>query len=289
MKCIVCATATQAGLFPWHATCPSCHYELADFAVTINQPQAHELVNEDDREAALKHLRADNFTTILGHIGRLASPTARTLLDVGSAHGWFLDQARAHFDVLGIEPDTAVGEKAVARGQKVRMGYFPNALRDGERFDIIVFNDVIEHIPDIQSALQACRARLHEGGLLVLNLPSSRGFFYRLSKLLAVCRVSGPFERMWQKGLPSPHVHYFNERNLNTLVSRHGFTQIATFELAALRLKGLKQRLRFVGKVNPLVVHAQYLALAAAVPVLALWPSDILVSVFRKPALTPGS
>ncbi|MBB3121319.1 class I SAM-dependent methyltransferase [Pseudoduganella violacea] len=227
-------------------------------------------------------MRAENFRIIVDRVSRLAPQSAARLLDVGSAHGWFLEQASSRFEVLGIEPDQVVGERAAARGLPVRLGYFPDVLERDERFDVIVFNDVIEHIPDIGSALDACHARLNPGGLLVLNLPSSRGVFYRLSKLFARFNLRGPFERMWQKDLPSPHVHYFNEANLRALVGRHGFEEKQGFELASLKASGLLERLRFTGGVHPAVLYAQYIVLRCVIPFLNLLPSDIVVGIYRR-------
>lgn len=282
MNCVVCGSAMRAGLQPWHADCPSCGCENAALTPTINDERTHARVDERDREIALKALRQDNFAAILATIVELSEAGATRLLDVGSAHGWFLDQARERFDVLGIEPDDAIGVPAAARGLPVRPGYFPDALHDGERFDVVVFNDVIEHIPGIDAALDACRERLHVNGLLVLNLPSSAGVFYRLSKLFARLGWTGPFERMWQKGLPSPHVHYFDEANLGRLVTRHGFERVAAFTLPSLRTEGLMERLRFTGGTSRPVLCAQYLVLTCAIPLLRLLPSDIMVGVFRR-------
>ncbi|WP_229493447.1 class I SAM-dependent methyltransferase [Massilia arenae] len=241
-------------------------------------------VDEAEREAGLKALRLENFRTIVAWARRHVSVSRPRLLDVGSAHGWFLETAREQFDVLGVEPDAVVGARAAARGLPVRSGYFPDVLREGERFDVIVFNDVIEHIPDIRSALAACHARLHDGGILILNLPNSRGFFYRLSKLIARLGWRGPFERLWQKDLPSPHVHYFNPRNLQQLVVGQGFELAEAAELPALRAKGLLERLRCAGNVPTMSLYLQYVAIMCAIPVLRMFPSDIIVGVFKKKA-----
>jgi 2-polyprenyl-3-methyl-5-hydroxy-6-metoxy-1,4-benzoquinol methylase len=280
--CVVCGTTLAPGLLTWHATCHSCHYEKADLKVSINDTPAHDQIDEADREKALKALRGENFTEIVGRITRLAAPDANRLLDIGCAHGWFLEHASGRFSVLGIEPDAAVGQATAARGLPVRQGYFPDVLAPGEQFDVLVFNDVIEHIPNITSALNACSDRLPPGGLLVLNLPNSRGLFYRLSKLFAQFGLSGPFERLWQKGLPSPHVHYFDSRNLTALAKRHGFDLVDSVELPSLRANGLMERLRYVGKVNKLSLYAQYLAILCAIPVLKFFPSDIIVCTYRK-------
>lgn len=281
MVCIVCGNTQTAGLASWHATCSACHYESAALSVAINK-HTEVQINEAGREAALKALRLENFRAIVQYARRHVRPGARSLLDVGSAHGWFLETARADFEVLGIEPDAVVGGRAAARGLPVRAGFFPDVLKDDERFDAIVFNDVIEHIPDIRSALDACGRHLNPDGVLILNLPNSRGFFYRVSKLSARLGWRMPFERLWQKDMPSPHVHYFSTGNLARLVARHGFELVDSAELPALRAKGLRERLSYAGDVPRLALWLQYLAVMCAIPVLRIFPSDIIVGIFRK-------
>ncbi|OEZ56204.1 ubiquinone biosynthesis O-methyltransferase [Duganella sp. HH105] len=283
MECLVCKQQTVPGLSAWHHVCPSCRYESAALLPTINDAEVHVHVDEAQREAGLKAIRQENFKTIVGYARELAPAGARRLLDVGAAHGWFLEAARDDFDVLGMEPDTAVARKTAARGLPIRSGFFPDALEAGELFDVIVFNDVIEHIPDIESALAACRERLTPGGILILNLPNSRGFFYRLSKLFARLGWRAPFERLWQKGLPSPHVHYFEAGNLSKLVSGQGLELRLKAELPAVRAKSMLERLRCAGQGTWLSIYAQYAAVMMTIPVLRAFPSDIVVCVYRKP------
>lgn len=288
MECIVCGSTQTPGLAAWHATCPACKYESAALAVAINQQTADQ-VDEAERETGLKALRLENFRVIVDAARRHAPRGGRKLLDVGSAHGWFLETARNSFDVLGVEPDAVVGGKAAARGLPVRPGYFPDVLQDDEAFDVIVFNDVIEHIPDIRSALAACAQRLNQDGILILNLPNSQGFFYRLAKFVARLGWRAPFERLWQKDLPSPHVHYFNPANLARLVGRHGFELLNSAELPSLRAHGLLERLRCAGDMPAWSLYVQYFAILAAIPVLRLFSSDIIVCIFRKKAAGESS
>lgn len=280
MVCLVCSAEARRGLSEWHSCCGSCGYEAAALTVAINEAQAHATIDEAQREASLKALRMENFATIVGW-AREQAPAARTLLDVGSAHGWFLEAAAPYFKVTGVEPDAEVGGKSIARGLPVRLGFFPDALAANERFDVIVFNDVIEHIPPIRAALQACHQRLNPGGILILNLPNSRGLFYRLSKVFAALGLRGPFERMWQKDMPSPHVHYFNPANLTKLVEGMGFELRFSSELEAIKADGLYERIAYAGG-SALKNRLQYLAILCALPVLKLFPSDIIVCIYRK-------
>jgi SAM-dependent methyltransferase len=271
----------RAGLAAWHFICAACGYEGTTLAPRINDHAAHGAIKEADREAGLKSIRGENFRVILRAIARFVPAGDKTLLDVGSAHGWFLREAARLFTATGIEPDEAVAAKARRDGHVVRAGFFPSALHGDEKFDVIVFNDVIEHIPAIAEAMDACAAHLHRDGVLVLNLPSSTGFFYRLSKVLARLGWPMPFERLWQKDLPSPHVHYFSLANLVRLARDRRFDLLTTFELPSVRAKGLLERMRWTGTLGGVGLWAQYLCILGALPLIRLFRSDINVAIFR--------
>jgi len=185
---------------------------------------------------------------------------------------------------LGIEPDAAVFSVCQQRGYPVRQGYFPDALHEGETFDVIVFNDVFEHIPDIRPILTNCHERLNENGLLLLNIPNSSGFFYRVSKILVGIGNGALFERLWQKGLPSPHLHYFKRTNLNKLVAQCGFLEVANGSLPSVRIKGLFERVACVTSHSKLFCYVVSFFLYLTVPILNILPKDTIYSIYIKPA-----
>ena len=167
------------------------------------------------------------------------------MLEVGSARGWFLEAARARAALPhGIEPERVNAEGAAAAGLSVERGFFPADLTDHGPFDVIVFNDVFEHLPDPVEAAVAVERLLRPGGMAVVNLPSSRGALFRLAGVLAMAGITGPLERMWQKGFASPHVSYFAPPNLRLLVERHtGMTFVEQFPLPAVSRSGLSARI----------------------------------------------
>ncbi|EPL9726674.1 class I SAM-dependent methyltransferase, partial [Pseudomonas aeruginosa] len=279
-ECPVCHACLVEGLQDWHHECPACGYESAALEPVINSDPAHERIDEQAREDGLRALRVANFTTLLERI-KAKKPGGR-LLEVGCAHGWFLELAQKSFEVVGIEPDQAVCKAVSHKGLPVRQGYFPQALEPQERFDVIVFNDVIEHIPDISQVVEQCHRHLNDGGLLVLNLPSSDGVFYRLSKVLARFSLRNPFERLWQKGLPSPHLHYFNRRNLEQLISQHGFATQADGKLPTLSRDGLHARISYTGDLGRFSRTFIYACIALALPILNRLPGDIFYSISQK-------
>jgi SAM-dependent methyltransferase len=279
--CPICDGPLKESLQPWHFLCPGCAYEQSNLTPTINEQVAHENIDEVARESGLRELRLKNFRRLLSAIRQLKSDGGR-LLDVGCAHGWFVETAMGNFDVLGIEPDKVIYASSVARGSPVRNGYFPEALMDHETFDVIVFNDVLEHIPPVIDILRSCNERLNTGGYLVVNLPSSDGVFYRLSKLFSRLGFSGFFERLWQKGLPSPHVHYFNAANLAELLQSTGYENVELGRLPTLGLAGLYTRISYTGDMGRFSKIAVYCAVALSLPILRLLPSDIIYLIARK-------
>ena len=279
--CPVCSGGLKETVQEWHFSCPLCAYEKSTLAPTINEHSAHENIDESARETGLRELRVSNFRTLLSAI-RTLKPGGGRLLDVGCAHGWFIETAMPAFEVLGIEPDEAIYQSTAARGLPVRNGYFPDVLIASEKFDVIVFNDVLEHIPPVVDVLNACHDRLNDGGYLVVNLPSSSGVFYRLSRLFASAGYTGFFDRLWQKGLPSPHVHYFNESNLAELLKCYGFVSVAGGRLPVLSLAGLYTRISYTGKMGRLSKVFIYCAVAISLPILKLLPSDIIYVIARK-------
>lgn len=92
--------------------------------------------------------------------------------------------------------------------------------------------------------------------------------FYKLSKMLARFSLRNPFERLWQKGLPSPHVHYFNRKNLERLITRHDFVVKSEGEVPTLSLQGLHARISYTGGMGRISGTFVYLAVAASLPLL---------------------
>ena len=288
--CTVCATTLQAGACDWHQRCPACAYERGHLTPVINQQAVHDTVDEVERDQALRELRLSNAHALLSLLQRHLRPDQQRLLDVGCSHGWFLQTAARHFQALGIEPDHVVAASALAASLPVREGYFPDVLAADERFDVIVFNDVLEHIPDARAALQASHAHLDPGGVLLLNVPDRQGIYYRLACGLQRLGLRGPFRRMWQVGFPSPHVHYFQADNLTELLRQSGFELLQTTSIPAVSRTGLWQRIRYAqGSLAGAVVS--YLLLSLALPVLARFQSDSLVCLFSptRPIAQPGA
>jgi 2-polyprenyl-3-methyl-5-hydroxy-6-metoxy-1,4-benzoquinol methylase len=274
--CLICNKPLITKLQSWHRACEQCGYEKSTLEPQINSTQTQYVIDEAAREQGLRELREDNFTSLLEEILK-SKPSGGTLLEVGCAHGWFLRLAQTSFNVLGIEPDEYIYEARLKNTLPVRHGYFPDVLADNEKFDVIVFNDVFEHIPDAVNALRSCCEHLNVGGILVINLPDSDGFFYRASKILSRVRVPNFFSRMWQVGLPSPHIHYFNRKVLTRFLEQSGFDVIQAGHLHSVRLSGLFSRVSYTKTTQSRWLSILiYVGIVLSLPILRLLPGDIL-------------
>ena len=281
MKCTICSNTMKVGVKDWHFICNGCGYENANLTLKINELDFCGNIDEKSREIAFKSLRKLNNKTLINKI-RYNSNLGKTLLEVGSAHGWFLEEAMLYYEVKGIEPDTLMFQKSTELGLSISNGYFPNCLMERDRFDIIVFNDVFEHIPSLSTLVQACINHLNRDGLLVINLPNSNGFIYKTSKFLTHFRIFSIFERMWQVSFPSPHLHYFNFSNLEKILSEAGFTLIVNDSLPPIRFRGLYERVSYAGKRGKIVNCLLYVSLLFILPIITLFPSDTIYVIYRK-------
>lgn len=280
--CSVCNSKMHSKIQSWHWECSTCGYEKSTFTPEINGNHAHEQVNEDLREKGLKSIRIENFNTLIRLI-KESNKGDNRLLDVGCAHGWFIEIAQKQgFQAVGIEPDLNMYNLTTKRNLPVKNGFFPDVLSTTESFSVIVFNDVFEHIPDVKHILNACLSHTTPEGQLVLNLPSSDGIFYKTSKILAKIGFVSFFERLWQKGLPSPHLHYFNTKNLSKLLESNGYKVVSKGHLPTLRLKGLYARISFAKNHSLPMKLFIYLALISIFPILSLLPSDIIYTISKK-------
>lgn len=101
------------------------------------------------------------------------------VLDVGCSSGGFGNAIKKRFNchVWGLEPDKKSAEKASLLLDKVYNTFFDkNVDFGGQRFDCIIFNDVLEHLVNPFDALEFCKEILSDKGVLVSSIPNIRFF-----------------------------------------------------------------------------------------------------------------
>jgi 2-polyprenyl-3-methyl-5-hydroxy-6-metoxy-1,4-benzoquinol methylase len=280
--CSNCQYPTVNFIEPWLEKCPNCQLWRAHLQGRFNESQ-EDLCHL--RNFGFRDLRITNFKKILAILGEYTLTENRTIVDIGCANGWFVDEAqKLRMQSSGIEPEPAIAKIGINQGLPIRIGFFPDILKEGELFDNMIFNDVFEHLPDPEKIFKECYLRLSKNGFLILNIPNSRGFFFRLSLFLARIGFKSPLYRLWQVDFYTPHLFYFNPDNLMKMAKKFGFEYIAKSRLFTIKLSGLWERLNIPGAPIPIFKRiAIYLCVAIASPVINyLLPSDSFVLFLRK-------
>jgi 2-polyprenyl-3-methyl-5-hydroxy-6-metoxy-1,4-benzoquinol methylase len=147
--------------------------------------------------------------------------SAKSILDVGCSVGNFgsLLKAERSVEVWGIEIDPEAARIAADRLDKVFIGPFNRDLCVSERaFDCIVFNDVLEHMPDPYSALEYAKGLLAENGCVVASIPNVR-YFGNIWKLL----VDGTWEYTDSGILDRTHLRFFTKKSICSTFDRLGY------------------------------------------------------------------
>jgi SAM-dependent methyltransferase len=133
------------------------------------------------------------------------------LLEVGCAYGYFLEEARRWFDVVGIELAADAAAHCRTAGLAVHQGMADEATlgRIGT-FDVIVLLDVIEHLPDPRETLTLLARHLDPGGTIVIT---TGDFASALARLLG---------RHWRLMTPPQHLWFFTPASMRAMAGRLG-------------------------------------------------------------------
>lgn len=122
--------------------------------------------------------------------------------------------------IVGVE--AVAGQAAVARRDhgfdEVIEGYFPDAL-DGrsERFDLITFNDVLEHMLEPEDALRISRRFLEPHGRVLAAIPS-------IQYAPVVLRLlRGRWDYTESGTLDRTHVRFFTRATMTEMFGKAGY------------------------------------------------------------------
>lgn len=156
-------------------------------------------------------------------IQALVPKTARAVLDVGcstGALGAAVKQATGA-RVVGVELDPAMAAEAAKKLDAVHVGDAAALLLGdtlaGERFDTIVFADVLEHLADPWAVLRRAKDLLAPGGCVITSLPNVR-HIDTIFHLVVLGRW--PYR---DRGIHDrTHLRFFTKRNVQELFEQAG-------------------------------------------------------------------
>ena len=148
---------------------------------------------------------------------------AKRMLDVGCGAGGFgrtVQNAHPDVEVCGVEPYPLAAQAARGHYAQVVTGLFPDVAPElgDRRFDVVFFNDVLEHTYDPVTVLQGARPLLADGGTVVASIPNIRHF----SVLWDLIRHNQ--WRYEERGLlDRTHIRFFTAPTMRALFEDNGW------------------------------------------------------------------
>ena len=136
-------------------------------------------------------------------------------LDIGCGSGVSLIEAEIlGAKAFGLETDPNV--KII--GKNLNLNIFQGNLEESPfketKFNLIVLNQVIEHIPEPDILLKKLTTKLTKNGLIIISFPNVNSFWRFL------------FKERWINWHVPYHLHHFKEKNFGRLLSKCGFNII---------------------------------------------------------------
>jgi SAM-dependent methyltransferase len=181
-------------------------------------PTYHASYSED--EIKQKRLRADCVVELLAqNYGGKKSPD---FLEVGCGEGFVLSSAVAKgWNVSGVDyqaaPVQAFNPVMVPRVAATDPNVYLNELIEkGVRKDVLVLQNVLEHVLHPEELLRKLQQLLADDGCLLVQVPND------FSDLQALASHQGRINRDYWF-LPPQHLNYFNEKNLPAVAQSCGF------------------------------------------------------------------
>jgi len=168
-------------------------------------------VHQESEQAVLD--RSTMYQIEYKHITQYISRGA--VLDVGCSGGYFLDCFDDNYQCTGVEFGAEAALEAEKK-YKVYQGEF-DKIQIEQKFDLIVFRGVIEHIPFPKLYLDKATSILNEGGCIyITSTPNSDAFCCDL------------FKEHWNQHVPESHLMHFSSKHFNDYFNEIGMTCIDT-------------------------------------------------------------
>ncbi len=150
-------------------------------------------------------------------------PGVASVLDVGCGAGSFgaaLRKDHPDWRICGVELFEDEAARAREHYTEVWAGDVHIILDQiqGREFDLIVFNDLLEHLVDPGRALVQCRTLLARGGHVLASIPNMR-FWPALSDLV----FKGDWRYRDAGVMDSTHLRFFTKRSMIRMFENSGY------------------------------------------------------------------
>ena len=230
-------------------------------------------------------LRKKNFIQIIKQIKLLENQDNLRVLEFGSGAGFFIDECKKmKINITGSEAD--INQSSLLNNKfknviNISLPLNNDATNLYSKFNFVVFNDVFEHLENLNLVIKQIKMFLKPNGYLIINIPSSDGFIFKISEFLFKIGIKNFHKRLWQENLSSPHLSYFNKSNLKKLLIKHNFELIHSDSLDSIGKADNFNRLNSTIK-NKLICLILSSVLFFLYYLQKILPKDIIFQIYKK-------
>ncbi len=174
----------------------------------------------DETHVSQDKFRLQTFSKSLKKIVRilnLQNLSQKYFLDIGSASGIFLKALKdLGFKEEGYEPSKWMVNYGKEKYKiNINQGFIDN-LNANNKYDLISFWDVLEHVTDLHKTLKKVETMSKKNSYLIINVPDNGSL---------ACKLMG---KKWPFYL-NVHLYYFDKKSLEKVLKRYKFKLIKSF------------------------------------------------------------
>lgn len=142
------------------------------------------------------------------------------VLEVGCGKGKFKDNLESNCEYWGVEQNKSIGKNAENKLYKVLIGDFMkiNDQLPNKYFDLIICNDIIEHIDDYNLFLKILKKKMNADARIVGSIPNVR-FYSNLIRLI----IFRDWEYLDDGILDKTHLRFFTKKSLRRTFQNNNF------------------------------------------------------------------
>lgn len=189
-----------------------------DYIKTVKGKRKSEIYSEYYVPYPLKLYPYSSHRTVIDILNKKEN---QRILDVGCGDGLFAEHVSKGNYIVGVDfiDESENTKRNFAKFYKYDLNRgLPAELEAEEKFDYVLFLDILEHLLDYESILEDAKKFLKKDGSIIVSLPNVANIFVRLNLLI------GRFPYSDKGILDRTHLHFYTYGSIKKLIAKHGFS-----------------------------------------------------------------
>ena len=144
----------------------------------------------------------------------------KTVLERGCGEGGFIENLNSDCEVWGVEADEISAGAALGKFHTLLPGNYSEVANQlpNRYFDLVICNDVIEHMTDHDAFLASIKDKIKTNGCIVASVPNVRHY-----KNLFELFVKKDWQYQDHGILDTTHFRFFTAKSLKRSFEAHGY------------------------------------------------------------------